>query len=398
MKKWVVSLGLLGLLAGCNGETEAEEEEETVEIEEEISETEEDESSDSDSELDEEDEVSENNSETDEEESIIGEIGEEEVENSNSMTFIPQQSDIAVGLTIENDETLSALNELILSADDSEIGIENDISIQYTGLYLYNDEIVQPVFLISNRLDQTFTNIELTISFGSNNSEMVFEEHLVFLSEEEFGTLEPNTVMPMYVETDASYLELVEQIAAQREETISIDSIQFDTVDGNSSGGRVRSQENTNPDTQNLTFVPTASQVEEGIQVDEHLVLSQIQEMIDLTPEVGIEGDVVIHWTGIYESSPTEDNGHAVFVIVNRSGTDFFNIELGIQFSDLNNNMILSGERFFLSEEEFGILEDQTIMPLYIEIPKERELYVYGVLDVSQANYEFEHFEAEEHP
>jgi hypothetical protein len=60
---------------------------------------------------------------------------------------------------------------------------------------------------------------------------MLFEEEGFHLSEEDFGVLRPYTAMPLYLRADPSQLELVEEISTTRDEVISIDYFDFETVD-----------------------------------------------------------------------------------------------------------------------------------------------------------------------
>ena len=409
MKKWVVGLGAALVLMGCNGTTNEETEkpiddtpdtEENQDPETDVgSETDTDTETDVDTETDTETDI-----ETDLDEDTDTDLGDSDddtetdadLNESETMTFVPQLADTEAGLTIENDEVLSILNELVETSDIDDVGIPDDVTIQFTGLYLDDaeQELLLPIFLISNRTEEAYTNVEMAITFGATDGELLFEETSFMLGESDFGVLEPNTAMPVYLNADYSYLELVESISQSREESISIDSFDAETVDNQN--GAATNTINTNGQSQpQLTFIPTASQEQEGVTTDNDLILNQLQELIDNAAEVGIEGDIVIHWTGIYEFSDTEENGDAVFIIVNRSGEDLKNIELGIQFTDANNNVILQDERFYLAEDEFGILENQTIKPLYLEIPEDKEQFMIGLEDVNQAFYAFEHFDAE---
>ncbi|GAA0367293.1 hypothetical protein GCM10008932_19100 [Alkalibacterium iburiense] len=259
MKKWVAGLGAALILMGCNGTAD-----------------------------------------------------EETDDAANNTPDTEENQDTEAGLTIENDEVLSILHELVETSDIDDVGLPDDITIQFTGLYLDDaeQELLLPIFLISNRTEEAYTNIEMSITFGTSDGELLFEETSFMLGEND-------------------------------------------------------------------------------------LILMQLQELINNTAEVGTEGDIVIHWTGIYEYSMTEENGDAIFLIVNRTGENVKNIELGIEFTDANGNVILQDERFYLSEEEFGILADQTIMPLYLEIPEDKEQFMIGLEDVNQAYYAFEYFDAE---
>lgn len=63
-----------------------------------------------------------------------------------------------------------------------------------------------------------------------SEDELIFDEEGFGLTEDEFGVLEPDTVMPLYLDADPSQLDLLEEIAETRQEVISIDNIDFDTV------------------------------------------------------------------------------------------------------------------------------------------------------------------------
>ena len=298
---------------------------------------------------------------------------------------------------------MALLSEMVSSAEVDDLGFENDVTIQFTGLYLHNDEeqTLQPIFIITNRTDQTFTHIDMAITFGPSEGELIFDETYFTLAADELGMLEPNTAMPVYVNTDYSNLAAIDELSNTREEVITIDSFEFDSDESGSKGaGEVsegtQSQTEDRETSADLTFIPTLEQSNEGETISNNLILSQLEELINQSPEVGIEGDVAIQWTGIYEYSTTEKNGQAIFVIVNRSGMEYSNIELGITFTDMNQNVILEEERFFLDEESFGVLEDQTIMPLYLEGPQDKEHFIQGVLDVNNAQYQFNYFQAED--
>lgn len=397
MKKWVAGLGAALILMGCNGTAD----EETDDAANNTPDTEENQDTEADVE-NEGDESNENDSDT-ETDTNTGRGGLDEdvdtdtdVNESDTMTFVPQVADTEAGLTIENDEVLSILHELVETSDIDDVGLPDDITIQFTGLYLDDaeQELLLPIFLISNRTEEAYTNIEMSITFGTSDGELLFEETSFMLGENDFGILEPNTAMPVYLNADYSYLDLVERISQTRDEAITIDSFDGETRESQGDVSAHTIQTGTNSPT-DLTFVPTQTQEEEGKSLENDLILMQLQELINNTAEVGTEGDIVIHWTGIYEYSMTEENGDAIFLIVNRTGENVKNIELGIEFTDANGNVILQDERFYLSEEEFGILADQTIMPLYLEIPEDKEQFMIGLEDVNQAYYAFEYFDAE---
>jgi hypothetical protein len=208
MKKIVMSLSAMLLLAACGGEPDVEE-------------------------TPTENESSENTEEVANETGnrATNNVSEDDVTEEQEIVFVPQESDIEAGLTVDNDDTLAQLNEMIEITEYSEIGLEDDVAIQYTGLFFDVEDNLQPIFMLTNKTDQSYTNIDIAVSFGSADGEMLFEEEGFHLSEEDFGVLRPYTAMPLYLRADPSQLELVEEISTTRDEVISIDYFDFETVD-----------------------------------------------------------------------------------------------------------------------------------------------------------------------
>jgi len=44
------------------------------------------------------------------------------------------------GLSPDNDEVLSLLNDMVSMAEVDDLGFDNDVTIQFTGLYLHSEE------------------------------------------------------------------------------------------------------------------------------------------------------------------------------------------------------------------------------------------------------------------
>ena len=61
---------------------------------------------------------------------------------------------------------------------------------------------MQSIFILANRTDKLLINIELVVSFGLIDGDMLFKEEGFALNEEQFGVLEPNTVMPLYLDAN----------------------------------------------------------------------------------------------------------------------------------------------------------------------------------------------------
>ena len=148
-----------------------------------------------------------------------------------TITFVPQKSDLDAGLSIESDETLAELAGIIETTDYSEIGTEDDVTIQYTGLYYQTEKSIQPIFMVTNKTEQSYTNMDMVVSFKSTDGGSIFEQEKFHLSQEEFGVLRPYTSMPLYLTIDSSKIEVLEKITQTRDEEISIDYFDFETVE-----------------------------------------------------------------------------------------------------------------------------------------------------------------------
>lgn len=137
MKKLLASLGVIFILSGCGNEVDEPTENATQEdpVEDVQDEGQVDEGEEAPADTDEQD--TENEDETD-------------ASESEEITFVPQQSDIDAGLTVENDEVLMSINDLVESSTPDDIGFDDDITIQFTGLYFEAEDRVQPIFAIAN--------------------------------------------------------------------------------------------------------------------------------------------------------------------------------------------------------------------------------------------------------
>ena len=71
----------------------------------------------------------------------------------------------------------------------------------------------------------------MAVSFGATDGRMIFEEEGFHLAEDKFGVLNPGTTMPLYLGAESSLLDLLQEISQTRDETISIDHFDYETVD-----------------------------------------------------------------------------------------------------------------------------------------------------------------------
>lgn len=119
---------------------------------------------------------------------------------------------------------------MVLEANAEDLGVENDVAIQFTGLYLESENTTDVIFVIVNKTQLSMTNMEFLLSLGTADEEMLLENHPVLLSEEVFGVLEPNTVMPLYITIDQSKKDILIQLVEDRQEIISLQDFKYQEI------------------------------------------------------------------------------------------------------------------------------------------------------------------------
>ncbi|MBM6613957.1 hypothetical protein JTF06_03475 [Desemzia sp. RIT804] len=218
MKKLVALLGVSVLLAGCDlmgGTTEESQESESSESSIESS-VESSESS-----------VEESSESSTESSSSASESSGGEVSTSE-FPLVPQKSEIDQGYTLESDPLLQEIQTRMDQTE--ELGIENDVAIHFTGLFLgeQGQDNVQAVFIMVNRTDMAMTNINLTVSMSTVDGEVILDSAPFVLSEDEFGILEPDTTMPAYFRIPMDSQEAFFSVSNLENVTYSIDSFEYD--------------------------------------------------------------------------------------------------------------------------------------------------------------------------
>lgn len=153
---------------------------------------------------------------------------------SSSVLFVPQKSDIDQGFTVENDEALKEMEKLILETDSDELGIEGDVAIQFTGLYLEGEDTTNVIFLIINKTDITMVNMEFELSMGTADDGFVIQRHPIRLTEDVFGVLETNTAMPLYITIKSDKKELLYGLIKERNEKITLEGFIYEEINSES--------------------------------------------------------------------------------------------------------------------------------------------------------------------
>lgn len=384
MKKWTLCGAMLLFIYGCD--TEEEVTDPPVEIEEETEEEPEQETG---------EEIEETN----------------EAEETDSIDFVLQVSDEMAGVSPENDDALGWVYEILEDADPNDIGEEGDVRAQYTGVYLTASDEIRGIFLLSNRTDEAMTNIGIDLTVETE-TDVLFENNQVFLAQEHFGILEPNTVMPIYVYIDTAHVDVFEQINESRGEITYIQNVIFDSpedapeaIDPEGYGHGYRpeyvdmllaeegGQTEPTGEVPDLEFV-LPNNVEDTDELNTSLV--HVEQVADLAAAEAVENDVSIFWTGVAEQSAGEEGFSGIFLLSNRTDTNFQNIEFGFTLEDELGNVVFENQMIRLDAEEFGVLRTGTTMPVYIEIPAEGESTFLGIIEQYHAAYRFESWDAEE--
>lgn len=184
-----------------------------------------------------------------------------------------------------------------------------------------------------------------------------------------------------------SSVESSEESSAASSEASSESSSAATTPESNA-GGEVSTAE--------FPLVPQNSELDKGITLENDPLLQQIQDKMAQTPELGIENDVAIHFTGLFLGEQGTETAQAVFIIVNRTDMAMTNIDLSISMSTVNGDVILESAPFSLTEENFGVLEPDTVMPIYLAVPIDNQESFFNITNINDVTYTIDSFEFDE--
>lgn len=126
---------------------------------------------------------------------------EPEQEEIEELTFVPQVSDEEVDFVEgENEITDNILS--FVDEHNEELGEAGEVSVDLSNEIIYpqDQSDLRGIVLVSNRSDEPVSNFGFDVTIESDEGTTFAEDQTVFLTEEHFGVLEPNTVMPVYVE------------------------------------------------------------------------------------------------------------------------------------------------------------------------------------------------------
>ncbi|WP_192988179.1 hypothetical protein [Carnobacterium mobile] len=197
---------------------------------------------------------------------------------------------------------------------------------------------------------------------------------------------------------ESSSSETQSEVSSE-ESIMESSTVNEDSSEGAGAGGNLReskggSSSETEKTANEIPLVPQKSDIENGFTLETDPVLQEIETRIKSADSIGIPNDVAIHFTGMYlnETGKTQ----AIFILVNLTEISMTNIQMSISFSNTSDEVILDKKALSLTEDKFGILEPNTAMPLYVDIPKEKEDIFYDLKDFSEMVYSIDSFDYEE--
>lgn len=348
MKKWIVALTSIGLLTACG------------------------------------------NGETDEEPEVPEEAEEEpEQEEIEELTFVPQVSDEEVDFVEgENEITDNILS--FVDEHNEELGEAGEVSVDLSNEIIYpqDQSDLRGIVLVSNRSDEPVSNFGFDVTIESDEGTTFAEDQTVFLTEEHFGVLEPNTVMPVYVEVDPEYIEELAETTIDESGTATADNFVYDDEPDNISEEATLGY--------NPVYVAELAQA--GLEEEEEadpaaegefeLLLPEAETMLEensstlsnlqmITEQYApmvreYEQDWMDIWTGMVTMDPETEEAIGYFMLVNDTGEDLQDITFTLSLQDDTNDVtVLENLDIQLSADEYGVWEDSSVMPFSVDIPEE---------------------------
>lgn len=171
-----------------------------------------------------------NDNETVIEDNVSYEQGGENMEQNDNeaLTLQVLKQDEDEGITIENNEIYQVIQETV--DEDPYMGDENDLSLYPFDIVEYEDETSSLLFLVINRLDNPIRNLIFTLTFGNNEGDYIFEDHVVDLPEDYLGVLDKNGVVPILVDIEGDHRDLFDSLT-QENVYLNLDDVGIDFVE-----------------------------------------------------------------------------------------------------------------------------------------------------------------------
>lgn len=177
-----------------------------------------------------------------EDDSVMGEdVSEQEsieedldelMEEPFAIEFLPQENDLDGGLTVNNDPFLEEVADIVSETSADALALPGEVALFYTGITMEaeNTDELRAIFLLTNRMNDTLKNIEVTFSFGENEENLLIDNGTIILNEF-FGILSPYTARPVYIEIDPSKQQELEEFEGELEAYVTIEEFDYEIID-----------------------------------------------------------------------------------------------------------------------------------------------------------------------
>lgn len=306
--------------------------------------------------------------------------------STEKLTLVPQADEVNKGLTVETDKTLALLEKYV--ENNPNMGYENDVTIIYTGETYGESPNLAGIFFLVNRTDTAMEDIRFTYTFGQSDDELIFDQQSFTLTAENFGVLEPNTVMPMYLSVDPSKEVLLKEM-----NTIQVveEIHKFDYSTATSTNSQ-QSESSVEPTGEELSLVIPKQNADKGQTFDNNPLMAEFRQLVLENPDMGFDNDVTVMYSGLYDEA--EGDTLAYFLVINKTDLAMKNINYKLNYGNKDGEMVWDQNYSILEEEVFGPLEPNTVLPLTMTVPKEKTDLFFSITNenisiwLDEFNYE----------
>lgn len=117
-----------------------------------------------------------------------------------------QKGDEEAGVTLENSGIYSALAEAVEA--EPQMGLPNDFSLYPFDISENEDGSSSLIFLAINRIQDGMQNVSFNLTMGNQDGEYIFQDVEIYMPEEQFGIIEPDSSVPFLIDITPEEEEL----------------------------------------------------------------------------------------------------------------------------------------------------------------------------------------------
>lgn len=333
----------------------------------------------------------------------------------SELEFSIQESDRMMEVSPMTDDTLNHLSQLTLNQSQA-IGRENDLGIDYSGLILQSEQADYGVFMISNRTGNALSNLNLKLTIQFSEGEVLVEDYHLYLDEALFGTLDSGTAMPLYLPLDLGQSTIesmnpdnieveIQNLTIEEESLVDEDTSMIDLIDQGLKPGynpslvaELQAQDQLVQKIEIGDVPPLEFDVPEGIHADpvrSEAVKVVDDQMLNTIRGLSEQGEPSLYWTGVLGQDPASTEYITLFLLANRTGENYENLNFSLSFGEENGGLIVEQASQQLAREEYGEIKDETIVPVFVHLPATSQATLEELIDPksdSQVSYRFDSF------